>query len=88
MTGAGTGGAALPARRPRSRWSRTPPERPSPDFDGTLSPIVADPADARPLTGAPELLAELARSFAVVAVVSGRPAAFLVRPLGRPPGPP
>jgi trehalose 6-phosphate phosphatase len=49
------------------------------DFDGTLSPIVDVPADARPLAGAGEVLAALARRFAVVAVVSGRPASFLER---------
>ena len=47
------------------------------DFDGTLSPIVADPALAEPLAGVPELLGELARRYQVVAVVSGRPVAFL-----------
>ena len=47
------------------------------DFDGTLSPIVDVPGDARPLAGAGEVLAALARRFAVVAVVSGRPASFL-----------
>jgi trehalose 6-phosphate phosphatase len=47
------------------------------DFDGTLSPIVDRPELARPLPGTPELLARLARRFATVAVVSGRPASFL-----------
>jgi trehalose 6-phosphate phosphatase len=47
------------------------------DFDGTLAPIVADPDEARPLREAPEVLAKLAATFAVVGVVSGRPAAFL-----------
>jgi trehalose 6-phosphate phosphatase len=47
------------------------------DFDGTLSPIVDVPAAARPLEGATAVLAELARRFAVVAVVSGRPIDFL-----------
>jgi trehalose 6-phosphate phosphatase len=49
------------------------------DFDGTLAPIVDDPADARPLDGVPELLDALASSYAVVAVLSGRPVAFLQR---------
>ena len=53
------------------------------DFDGTLSPIVYDPATARPLDGVPDLLRRLADEFAVVAVVSGRPASFLVERLGR-----
>jgi trehalose 6-phosphate phosphatase len=47
------------------------------DFDGTLSPIVPDPASARPVEGAVELLAALAARFGLVAVVSGRPTAFL-----------
>jgi len=53
------------------------------DFDGTLAPIVADPDEARPLAEAPELLADLARRFGLVAVVSGRPVVFLRRHLGR-----
>ncbi|MEO6121413.1 MAG: trehalose-phosphatase [Acidimicrobiales bacterium] len=51
------------------------------DFDGTLAPIVADPAQARPLPGAVELLHRLAVSYAAVAVVSGRPLAFLAEHL-------
>jgi trehalose 6-phosphate phosphatase len=51
------------------------------DFDGTLAPIVADPALARPLPEAPAVLGSLARRFGVVAVVSGRPASFLARQL-------
>ncbi|HXQ43059.1 MAG TPA: trehalose-phosphatase [Acidimicrobiales bacterium] len=51
------------------------------DFDGTLSPIVADPDEARALPGAPGILARLAEHFAVVAVVSGRPVSFLARRL-------
>ncbi len=47
------------------------------DFDGTLSPIVRDPAMAEPVAGVPELLEELAGRYGVVAVVSGRPVAFL-----------
>jgi trehalose 6-phosphate phosphatase len=52
------------------------------DFDGTLAPIVADPAAARPLPGVPQLLATLARRLGLVAVVSGRPATFLRDHLG------
>jgi trehalose 6-phosphate phosphatase len=51
------------------------------DFDGTLSPIVPDPAEAYPLPEAPGVLAALARRFAVVAVVSGRPVSFLAQRL-------
>jgi trehalose 6-phosphate phosphatase len=47
------------------------------DFDGTLSPIVDDPEAARPLQGIVELLEPLAGRFAAVALVSGRPAAYL-----------
>jgi trehalose 6-phosphate phosphatase len=53
------------------------------DFDGTLSPIVDDPAAARPLDGVVDILAELARRYRRVAVVSGRPASFLVPLLPR-----
>ncbi|MGO8872624.1 MAG: trehalose-phosphatase [Acidimicrobiales bacterium] len=47
------------------------------DFDGTLSPIVDDPAGAQPVEGAVDVLVRLAHRFGVVAVVSGRPVAFL-----------
>jgi trehalose 6-phosphate phosphatase len=47
------------------------------DFDGTLSPIVEDPQAARPLHGIVELLEPLAARFAAVALISGRPAAYL-----------
>jgi trehalose 6-phosphate phosphatase len=47
------------------------------DFDGTLAPIVEDPAAARPLPGVAEALAALTASYGRVAVVSGRPVAFL-----------
>jgi trehalose 6-phosphate phosphatase len=42
------------------------------DFDGTLSPIVSDPAAARLVEDAPRALAALARRLAVVAVITGR----------------
>lgn len=51
------------------------------DFDGTLAPIVADPAAAQPLEGAVEVLHRLARHYARVAVVSGRPGRFLAQHL-------
>lgn len=47
------------------------------DFDGTLSPIVDDPASARPLDGIPEALGQLTAHYGEVAVISGRPLAFL-----------
>ena len=42
------------------------------DFDGTLSPIVADPSLARLLDGTDGALTRLAERLAVVAVVTGR----------------
>lgn len=51
------------------------------DFDGTLSPTVADPAAATALPGVVPRLAELATTYAVVAAVSGRPVAFLAAQL-------
>lgn len=51
------------------------------DFDGTLSPIVADPAGARAVPGTAAVLARLADRYGVVAVVSGRPVSFLVEQL-------
>jgi trehalose 6-phosphate phosphatase len=54
------------------------------DFDGTLSPIVDVPAEARPVEGAVEALAALAARYGLVAVMSGRPVEFLARLM--PPG--
>lgn len=48
------------------------------DFDGTLTPIVADPAKSVLASDVAASLGHLAARMAVVAVVSGRPAAFLV----------
>ena len=42
------------------------------DFDGTLSPIVDDPATSRLVDGVSSTLEALARRLAVVAVVTGR----------------
>lgn len=52
------------------------------DFDGTISPIVTNPHEARPLEGTGSVLAALARRFAEVAVVSGRSVPFLAEHLG------
>ncbi|HUN32837.1 MAG TPA: trehalose-phosphatase [Trebonia sp.] len=49
------------------------------DFDGTLSPIVPDPADARACPGAAEALARLGAAVGTVAIITGRPAADAVR---------
>lgn len=51
------------------------------DFDGTLAPIVDDPRAARPYPGAVGVLRALAGRWGVVAVISGRPAAFLAEHL-------
>lgn len=52
------------------------------DFDGTLSEIAILPHDARPLEGTVELLNDLGRRFALVAIVSGRSAVQLAEWLG------
>ncbi|WP_432945982.1 trehalose-phosphatase [Kribbella sp. CA-253562] len=44
------------------------------DFDGTLSPLVEDPAMSRAAEGALDAMARLARSVNQVAIVTGRPA--------------
>jgi trehalose 6-phosphate phosphatase len=48
------------------------------DFDGTLSPIVPSPADARAYPGAADVLARLAASAGTVAIITGRPTADAV----------
>lgn len=52
------------------------------DFDGTLAPIVAEPADARAHPDAGAALRELAAVVGAVAVVTGRPPAFAASNLG------
>jgi trehalose 6-phosphate phosphatase len=52
------------------------------DFDGTLSPIVDDPAAARPQLGAPDVLRRSTGVFGTVAVVTGRPAEVAAALLG------
>src|SRR6478735_8111878 len=44
------------------------------DFDGTLSPIVDDPERAHIHPDASDVLVDLAREVAAVAVITGRPA--------------
>ena len=44
------------------------------DFDGTLSPIVDDPERAHIHDDASDVLVDLAREVAAVAVITGRPA--------------
>lgn len=52
------------------------------DFDGTLAEIVVDPDDAVPLPGVVDTLETLARRAHSVAVISGRPLAFLTGHFG------
>lgn len=48
------------------------------DFDGTLSPIVADPAAARAHPDAAAVLTRLAAKVGAVVIITGRPAAIAV----------
>ena len=60
------------------------------DFDGTLAPLVDDPAKAVALPGVVDALHALAHRYGRVAVVSGRPVSFLRDRLeldDRPPAP-
>jgi trehalose 6-phosphate phosphatase len=52
------------------------------DFDGTLSPIVADPTVAYALPGIVDALADLARRVGHVAIITGRPAGTAVELAG------
>jgi len=52
------------------------------DFDGTLAPIVADPALARPHPEASDVLRRLAGAIRALAVVTGRPAGVAASLLG------
>jgi trehalose 6-phosphate phosphatase len=52
------------------------------DFDGTLAPIVDNPANAVAVDGAVEVLHDLADRYGRVAIVSGRPVEFLTDRLG------
>lgn len=47
------------------------------DFDGTLSPTVADPEQAQAGEGLVDRLVALEQRYRTVAVISGRPVAFL-----------
>ena len=70
-TPAGAEGLAAIAARPGKALAAF-------DFDGTLSPIVDDPASARAQDGVAEALARLARRIGKVAIITGRPAALAV----------
>jgi trehalose 6-phosphate phosphatase len=52
------------------------------DYDGTLAPIVADPAEARPHPAALPVLRRVAEGFGFLALVTGRPAAVVVELAG------
>jgi trehalose 6-phosphate phosphatase len=74
-------------------WERLAPWRDAPgsagvltDYDGTVAPIVDQPEAAVPLPGTAEVLTALARRHPMVAVVSGRPVAYLLDRLGPLPG--
>ena len=54
------------------------------DFDGTLAPIVEDPAAARALDGTAAALAALTGRYARVGVISGRPVRFLLDNIAAP----
>jgi trehalose 6-phosphate phosphatase len=54
------------------------------DFDGSISAIVDDPAEARVLPAARHALAGLVGVIAIVGVVSGRPVEFLARAIDLP----
>ena len=54
------------------------------DFDGTLSPIVDHPDDARILPDGKDALERLSRHLDLVAIVSGRPVGDLVARVGLP----
>ncbi len=47
------------------------------DYDGSLAPIVDDPATAMPLAGSADVLVRLSQHLGRVLVVSGRPLSFL-----------
>jgi trehalose 6-phosphate phosphatase len=47
------------------------------DFDGTLAPIVAEPAAARPVEQAAPVLRDLAGRARSVAIITGRPEPFV-----------
>ncbi|MDP9242724.1 MAG: trehalose-phosphatase, partial [Actinomycetota bacterium] len=47
------------------------------DFDGTLSPIVVRPEEARPVAGAEEVLTGLVARAGSVTIVTGRRSAFI-----------
>lgn len=49
------------------------------DFDGTLAPIVVDPATSRPAPGAIDALTTLAARGGQIAVITGRDARTVVR---------
>ncbi len=48
------------------------------DFDGVISPIVADPELAQPFPGTFDVLASLGGSVGAIAIITGRPVSFMI----------
>ncbi|HYN75285.1 MAG TPA: trehalose-phosphatase [Candidatus Limnocylindria bacterium] len=71
-TAAGRAGLAAVLERPDSALLAC-------DYDGTLAPIVVNPAAAAPQPGAIQVLTSLAGLLGTVAIVTGRPAETAVR---------
>jgi trehalose 6-phosphate phosphatase len=63
----------IAALRPRLRGALI-----ATDFDGTLAPLVPDPADSRPAPGTVDALVALAHRGAQIAVITGRDARTVV----------
>jgi trehalose 6-phosphate phosphatase len=81
MTDTSAGGIEHPLALARAALATAPAGLLS-DLDGTLAPIVADPAAARPLPSAVASLTRLTGQLALVGVVTGRTAADARRLLG------
>jgi trehalose 6-phosphate phosphatase len=89
MTRDGQGPAAVPPRfRPETTDGRAglAALRADPghalialDFDGTLSPVVSDPREARAYPGGVAVLRRLARRVGTLAIITGRGAAAVVK---------
>ena len=78
---------AADLRHALSQAARAPRLLVASDFDGTLAPIVNNPADARPLPAASAVLRALADLPATtVALISGRSLRDLTALSGGPPG--
>ena len=74
-TAAGRDGIAALLKRPAQALAAF-------DYDGTLAPIVADPAQAHPHPRVVSALASLSRHLGLVAIITGRPAGLAVELAG------